>query len=101
MFSAATTTDLGDPLRINTKIEAQNLRTVYKPQERDKTVNSKQLRRTVSQVVKVTMRNGHILYGKLIEYNAYNFTMNVNGQLVLIYKHAIYEFLVLKSLPHF
>lgn len=98
---AAAASDLGDKLRIHTKIASQNLRTAYKPQERDKAVDSKILRRAVSRPVKVTMRNGHILYGHVVEYNAYNFTLRVNDRLVLVYKHGVYEFLVSKSASRF
>ena len=94
---AVDTPDLGDKLRINTKVKSQALRTAYKARERDKAVDSKQLRRVVNRAAKVTMLNGHVLYGTVVEYNAYNFIMHVNNEHVLIYKHAIYEFLPLKS----
>ena len=87
---------LGDKLRVNAKVESENLRTAYRARERTKAVDSKRLRRAQSHAVKVTMRNGHVLYGTVVEYNAYNFTMNVNEQLVLLYKHAVYEFLLPK-----
>lgn len=96
---ALATPDLGDKLRINTKIKSRDLRTAYKAGDRDKAVDSKQLRRAVNRSVKVTMLNGHILYGHVVEYNAYNFIMHVNNELVLVYKHGVYEFLVLKSPP--
>ena len=96
-FNAAR--ELDNHLRINKKIEAENLTTAYIARERTKAVNSKQLRRAVSLYVKVTMLNGHVLYGKVLEYNAYNFILSVNEQTLLIYKHAVYEFLVLKSPP--
>ena len=97
VVSAATTPDLGDKLRNNTKIAEQNLTTAYAARERSKAVDSQKLRRAVNQNAKVTMLNGHVLYGTIVEYNAYNFTMEVNNELVLIYKHAVYEFLPLKS----
>ena len=96
---AAATPDLGDKLRNNTKIAAQNLTTAYTARERSKAVDSKQLRRVVNRDAKVTMLNGHVLYGTVVEYNAYNFIMQVNNERVLIYKHAVYEFITLKSLP--
>lgn len=99
VVSAATTPDLGDKLRNNTKIAAQNLTTAYAARERSKAVDSQKLRRAVNQAAKVTMLNGHVLYGTIVEYNAYNFIMEVNNERVLIYKHAVYEFITLKSLP--
>lgn len=98
--SAAAATEFGEYLRINTTVQEQNLRTAYTVRERGKKViNSKMLRRAVSRPVKVTMRNGHVLYGQVVDYNAYNFIMKVNAQQVLVYKHAVYEFLVRKSPP--
>lgn len=88
--------ELDNHLRINKKIEAQSLTTAYTVRERTKAVNSKQLRRAVSRDVKVTMLNGHVLYGKVLEYNAYNFILSVNEQILLIYKHAVYEFITPK-----
>lgn len=88
---------LGDNLMINTKIEAQHLTTAYTARERTKAVNSKQLRRAVNRNVKVAMLNGHILHGTVVAYNAYNFILSVNEQTVLIYKHAVYEFLMPKT----
>lgn len=90
---------LDNHLRNNTKIAAQNLTTAYAARKRSKAVDSQKLRRAVNQNAKVTMLNGHVLYGTIVEYNAYNFTMEVNNELVLIYKHAVYEFITLKSLP--
>ena len=90
---------LDNYLRNNTKIAAQNLTTAYAARKRSKAVDSKQLRRAVNRAIKVTMLNGHVLYGTVVEYNAYNFIIAVNNELVLIYKHAVYEFIILKSLP--
>ncbi len=84
--------NLGDALRVNKKLEAEKLRTDKDPQKRPLIIGKRPMRKLAQKNVKVTLRNGHILYGIPIEYNKYNFTMNVNNQVVLVYRHAVYQF---------
>ncbi len=84
--------NLGDALRVNKKLEAEKLRTDKNPQKRPKIIGKRPMRKLAQKNVKVTLRNGYILYGIVIEYNDYNFTMNVNNQMVLVYRHAVYQF---------
>ena len=83
---------LGNALRINQKVADEKLRTDKDPQKRPKIIGRRPMRKLAQKNVKVTLRNGHILYGIPIEYNEYNFTMNVNNQMVLVYRHAVYQF---------
>ena len=78
---------LGNALRINEK-----LRTDKDPQKRPRIIGKRPMCKLAQKNVKVTLRNGHILYGIPVEYNEYNFTMNVNNQMVLVYRHAVYQF---------
>ncbi len=84
--------ELGNALRINKEVEAEKLRTDKDPHKRPKIIGKRPMRKLAQKNVKVTLRNGHILYGIPVEYNEYNFTMNVNNQMVLIYRHAIHQF---------
>ena len=84
--------ELGNALRINKEVEAEKLRTDKDPHKRPKIIGKRPMRKLAQKNVKVTFRNGHILYGIPIEYNEYNFTMNVNNQMILVYRHAIYQF---------
>ncbi len=83
---------LDNALRINKEVEDQKLRTDKDPHKRPKIIGKRPMRKLVQKNVKVTLRNGHILQGIPIEYNEYNFTMNVNNQMVLVYRHAVYQF---------
>ena len=83
---------LGNALRINKKLEAEKLRTDKDPQRRPRIIGKRPMRKLAQKNVKVTLRNGHVLYGIPVEYNEYNFTMNVNNQMVLVYRHAVYQF---------
>ena len=84
--------NLGNALRMNKEVKAKELRTDKDPQKRPKIIGRRPMRKLVQKNIKVTLRNGHILYGIPIEYNEYNFTMNVNNQMVLVYRHAVYQF---------
>ena len=83
---------LGNALRINEKLEAEKLRTDKDPHKRPKIIGKRPMSKLAQKNVKVTFRNGHVLYGIPIEYNEYNFTMNVNNQMLLVYRHAVYQF---------
>jgi sRNA-binding regulator protein Hfq len=89
--------NLGNALRINKEVEAEKLRTDKDPHERPKIIGKRPMRKLAQKNVKVTLRNGHILYGIPIEYNEYNFTMNVNNQMVLVYRHAVYQFEIVNT----
>lgn len=84
--------NLGNALRINKEVEAEKLRTDKDPHKRPKIIGRRPMSKLAQKNVKVTLRNGHILYGIPIEYTEYNFTMNVNNQMVLVYRHAVYQY---------
>ena len=88
--------NLGETLRMNKEVEEQKLRTDKDPQKRPKIIGRRPMVKLAQKNVKVTLRNGHILYGIPIEYNEYNFTMNVNNQMVLVYRHAVYQYEIAK-----
>lgn len=88
---------LDNALRINKEVEEQKLRTDKDPQKRPKIIGKRPMSKLAQKNVKVTLRNGHILYGIPIEYNEYNFTMNVNNQMVLVYRHAVYQFEIVNT----
>lgn len=81
---------LGAALYMNREIEALELRTHKDPRKRKKVRGVRPMRKIAGKKVKVTMRNGHVLYGTPMEYNQFNFTMQVREQLVLVYRHAVY-----------
>ena len=88
--------NLGDALRMNKEVEEQKLRTDKDPQQRPKIIGRRPMSKLAQKNVKVTFRNGHILYGIPIEYTEYNFTMNVNNQMVLAYRHGVYQYEIAK-----
>lgn len=88
---------LGNALRINKELEAEKLRTDKDPHKRPKIIGKRPMRKLAQKNVKVIFRNGHILNGIPVEYNEYNFTMNVNNQMILVYRHAIYQFEIVKT----
>ncbi|MDE0317141.1 MAG: hypothetical protein OXM61_19850 [Candidatus Poribacteria bacterium] len=88
---------LDNALRVNKEVEEQKLRTDKDPHKRPKIIGKRPMRKLAQKNVKVTLRNGHILYGIPIEYNEYNFTMNVNNQMVLVYRHAVYQFEIVNT----
>ncbi len=87
---------LGNALRINKEVEAEKHRTDKDPRKRPKIIGKRPMKKLAQKDIKVTLRNGHILYGIPVEYNEYNFTMNVNNQMVLVYRHAVYQFEIAK-----
>lgn len=81
---------LGENLRINKTLAAKKMRT-HKNQKKRKPVKGKKPMETlVDKTVKITFLNGHVLIGTPEEYNQYNFTMKVNDQQVLVYRHALH-----------
>lgn len=88
---------LGDALRLNKELEAKGLRTDKDPQKRPKVKGVRPMRKLAQKMVKVTLLSGHVLIGIPIAYNQFNFTMNVNNQLILVYRHAVYKMEVVKE----
>lgn len=82
---------LGDALRMNTELATEGLRTDKNPEKRPKVKGVRQMRKVAGQLVKVTLLSGHILIGIPQIYNDYNFTMSVKDQVVLVYRHAVYQ----------
>ena len=81
---------LGENLRINKTLAAKKMRPHKNPKKR-KLVKGKQLMKDlVDKKIKITFLNGHVLIGTPEEYNQYNFTMKVNDQQVLVYRHALH-----------
>lgn len=89
--------NLGDALRVNKKLEAEKKRTDKDPNRRPRIIGKRPMRKLAQRYVKVTFLNGYILYGIPLEYNDYNFTMNVNDQMILVYRHAIYQFDIIRQ----
>jgi len=82
---------LGDALRMNKELAARGLRTAKDPRKRKKVKGVRLMRKVAGQLVKVTLLSGHILIGIPQVYNEYNFTMHVKDQVVLAYRHAVYQ----------
>ena len=80
-------------MRINRKIEAQKLRTRYHIAKHPPNVlTDNTLIEAAEQPIRCVLNIGHVLLGTLIEHNRYNWTMNINDNVVLVYRHAAYEF---------
>ena len=84
--------DFGDNIRINRKIEAKKLRTRYHTAKRPPNIlTDDMLIEAAGQPIRCVLNSGHVLLGILIEHNRYNFTMNINDNVVLVYRHAVID----------
>ena len=82
----------GDNIRINKKIEAKKLRTRYHIAKRPPNVlTDDMLVKAAGLPIRCVLNSGHVLLGTLIEHNPYNFTMNINDNVVLVYRHAVID----------
>ena len=85
--------NFGDNIRINKKIEAKKLRTHYRIAKRQSNIlTDDTLVEATGQPIRCVLNSGHVLLGTLIEYNRYNWTMNINDNVVLVYRHAVLQF---------
>ena len=85
--------NFGENIRINKKIEAKKLRTHYYIKKRPPNVlTDDMLVEAAGQPIRCVLNSGHVLLGTLIEHNRYNFTMNINDNVVLVYRHAVLQF---------
>ena len=91
-FQYTDTEALRDKITINREIRDKKLYTRYHIKNRPIVLTDEMLEKASSQQIRVTMRSGHILNGILIQHNDYNFTLNINGKVVLLYRHAVLNF---------
>ena len=90
--------NFGDNIRINKKIEAQQLRTRYHIAKRPPTVlTDATLFEAAGQPIQCVLNSGHVLLGTLIEHNQYNFTIHIHNKIVLVYRHAVLDFSIQTS----
>ena len=75
-------------------VKARNLRTARYPKDRPVVLTTDDLARGHKRNVRIVMRSGHVLRGYLLRYSRYNLVLNINGALVLVYRHGVLEYSV-------
>ena len=88
---------LGENLRINKTLAAKKMRTHRNPKKRKPVKGKQPMKDLVDKTLKITFLTGHVLIGTPEEYNQYNFTMKVNDQQVLVYRHALHTIEVIAN----
>ena len=86
---------LGENLRINKTLAKKKMRTHRNPKRRKPIKGKQPMKDLVDKTIKITFLTGHVLIGTPEEYNQYNFTMKVNNQHVLVYRHALHTIQVI------
>ena len=81
---------LGENLRINKTLAKKKMRIHKNPKRRKPIKGEQPMKALVDKTLKITFLTGHVLIGTPEEYNQYNFTMKVNDQQVLVYRHALH-----------
>lgn len=79
-------------ITFDTHVKKRNLRTAIKPKDRPKVFTKKNRTDALNTDVRILMRSGHVLRGKLIRNSRYNMVLKINGALVLVYNHGALEF---------
>ena len=77
---------------VDTAVKGRNLQTALKRHERPIVVTNAKLKPALSRCVRLLMRSGHVLLGRLVRYSGYNMVLNINGVMVLVYRHGVLEF---------
>ena len=81
-------------IRIDKAVKAQNLRTPEKVKDRLVVLTKENLHAGKNRDVRIVMRSGHVLRGRLIEYSQYTLVLDIVGMVVLVYKHGVLEYSV-------
>ncbi len=79
-------------ITFDANVKKRNLRTAIKPKDRPKVFTKQNLAKAANKTVRLVMRSGHILRGRLVRNSRYNLIMEINQQTVLVYKHGVLEF---------
>ncbi len=79
-------------ISIDAAVKRLRLRTKYHREDRPVVITDEMLSEAVGKDVSVTMMNGQVLDGVILEYNQYNFTLNITDKVVLGYRHAVHQF---------
>ena len=84
-----------DGIRIDTDVQARNLRTPEKRADRPTVLTPENLTRGLNRDVRLVMRSGHVLRGWLLRVSRYNIVLNIGGALVLVYRHGVLQYSVI------
>ena len=79
-------------ITFDASVKKRNLRTAIKPKDRPKVFRKQNLTEAANKTVRLVMRSGHVLRGRLVRNSHYNLVMEINQQTVLVYKHGVLEF---------
>lgn len=82
-------------ITLDKQVQAQNLRTAEKPKDRPVVLTTDNLADGHKTDVRIVMRSGHVLRGYLLRYSRYNLVLNINGALVLVYRHGVLQYAVI------
>lgn len=81
-------------ITMNKQVKAENLRTAEKIKDRPVVLKKENLADGHQRDVRLVMRSGHVLRGRLIETLRYNLVLDIEGALVLVYRHGVLEYSV-------
>ena len=91
-IKADTLETVENSIYIEADVKKRNLRTAYKRNDRPTVLTNGKLHNGLNRNVRLVMRSGHVLTGQLIKYSAFNIVLNINGALVLVYRHGVLEY---------
>ena len=77
---------------LNQKIASEKLQPIPKKSDRPVVASHAKYKKSIGRDMQITMRSGHVLSGKQIGDTQYTLILNINGKMVLVYKHGILEY---------
>ena len=78
-------------ITIQKNVQAQGLRTPKERKDRDEVATDAELHKGDAKSVRLLMRSGHVLRGKQISVSPYTILLEISGESVLVYRHALME----------
>lgn len=93
-IKADTLSTVKEGITFDKDVKARNLRTPEKRADRPNVLTTEKLNLGLNREVRIGMRSGHVLRGWMLRYSRYNIVLNINGALVLVYRHGVLEYAV-------
>lgn len=79
-------------IKLNKQVEAQKLQPIQKQKDRPIVATNQEYENGTDKEVRITMRSGHVPYGKQVTNTEYNLILRIADKCVLIYKHGIHAY---------
>ena len=90
---------LNEGMKVDKNIKRKRLQTRVRIKERPTLLIEGTLKETLGTHVTAKMMNGHVITGKLTQYNRYNLLVTINDMPLLLYRHAIHQFQDVRQIP--